>query len=205
MGLFVKVCGIASVADARAVAALEPDAMGFVLWAGSPRGVRVDQMSQWAWTAPPSVKRVGVFVDASADEIRDAQRQLGLHVIQLHGRDDVGRNDFPGAELWRVLHLEKGLPKNWQSIDVDAFLLDGCSAAMPGGTGQVIDWKRAAEVVQESPVPVLLAGGLDSSNVREAVRQVQPFGVDASSRLESCPGKKDINQVKAYIRQCRNA
>lgn len=203
MGLFVKICGLASGSDVQAVAALRPDAVGFVLWPGSKRHVRAEDVASWTRDLPPDLLKVGVFVDAAPDEVQRALDVAGLDVAQLHGaerpRDFAGR----GLRLWRALSLRserESVPEGWS---VDAFLIDTYSAASPGGTGQVGDWAASRSFVQRCPSPVLLAGGLHPGNVREAVRQVAPWGVDVSSGVEQAPGRKDLERVREFIERCR--
>lgn len=203
MGLFVKICGLASGSDTQAVAALRPDALGFVLWPGSKRYARPEAVGAWTRDLPAGLLKVGVFVDASPDEVQRALAVAGLDVAQLHGaerpQDFAGR----GLRLWRALGLRsaaEAVPAGWS---VDAFLVDTYSAQSPGGTGQVGDWAAARSFVQRCPQPVLLAGGLNSGNVKAAVAAVQPWGVDVSSGVEAAPGRKDLANVREFIERCR--
>ena len=203
MGLFVKICGLASGPDVQAVAALRPDALGFVLWPGSKRYAKPEEVGVWTRDLPPGLHKVGVFVDATPEEVQRAMEVAGLDVAQLHGaerpQDFAGR----GLRLWRALGLrsaEEAVPGGWS---VDAFLVDTYSAQSPGGTGQVGDWVAARSFVQRCPQPVLLAGGLNPGNVKEAVRAVQPWGVDVSSGVEAAPGRKDLAKVREFIERCR--
>ena len=203
MGLFVKICGIACAVDAAAVAALRPDALGFVFWAGSKRRVSASEVGAWVADLPTDILKVGVFVDATPDEVRRVVEAARLDVAQLHGSERPA--DFSGLpfRLWRALSLRspvEPVPMGWS---VDAFLIDTYSAASPGGTGQVGDWAASRSFVQRSTKPVLLAGGLHPGNVREAVRQVAPWGVDVSSGVELAPGRKDLDRVREFIEQCR--
>lgn len=203
MGLFVKICGLASASDAQAVAALRPDALGFVLWPGSKRYARPEEVGSWTRDLPPDLLKVGVFVDATPDEVQRALAVAGLDVAQLHGaerpQDFAGR----GLPLWRALSLrsaEEAVPAGWS---VDAFLVDTYSAQSPGGTGLVGDWAAARSFVRRCPQAVLLAGGLHPGNVREAVAAVRPWGVDVSSGVEAAPGRKDLAKVREFIERCR--
>lgn len=205
MEVMVKVCGLATPQDADAVSALGPDAVGFIFWEGSPRAVDPDQVGQWETAGPRPIRRVGVFVDATADDIRTAAEVARLDVIQLHGPVKADPKVFAGDpwEVWKVLHLDKVVGEDWKNQAVDAFLLDSSQGRMPGGTGQPVDWVAAASFVDRCPVQVILAGGLDGDNAQQALNQVRPWGVDASSRLEVEPGRKDLEKVKRYITSCR--
>ena len=202
MSLRVKVCGFAREEDALQVAALKPYAMGFNFWEGSPRYVAPAEVGRWETGA--DIQRVGVFVDASLEEMQQVIEEARLDVVQLHGDwETVPDVAELGRLVWKVIHLKKEQPADWQAYPVDAYLLDSYSDAMPGGTGTVVDWAQARQFVEDSTRPVYLAGGLHAGNVQEAVAQVGPAGVDSSSRLESAPGIKDIQKVREYISTCR--
>lgn len=201
MAPFVKICGICSRDDLEQVSAFGPDALGFVFWERSRR--HVDPEAVGAWRTPPGIRRVGVFVDPSAEELARAARLARLDVLQVHRVDDdwkVDRSAFPGVEFWRALD-----PAGFQPSEFvfDRVLLDSYDPRTVGGTGRACDWARAREIVQSLETPVLLAGGLAPGNVAEALRRVRPWGVDVSSGVELAPGKKDMSKVEAFISACR--
>lgn len=226
--MFVKICGLCSGADVQAVAALEPDALGFVFWSGSKRCVRPADVASWTRDLPPGLLKVGVFVDAALGEVENTVRAAGLDVVQWHGFPMTGNAVKPmetprprGAEalraeggpspaqmlesvrVWRVVHLDRGGPPPEEAAFVDAFLVDSYSADSPGGTGRVGNWAAAREFVARCEKPVVLAGGLTPENVAEAIRTVRPWGVDVSSGVELSPGRKDLQKVERFIRACR--
>ncbi len=203
MGLFVKICGIASAADAAAVARCGPDALGFVFWPGSKRCVRAEQVAAWGRDLPAGMVKVGVFVDAPPDEVRRVVATAGLDVAQLHGAERPEDFSRAGLRLWRAFGLRSAddpVPAGWS---VDAFLIDTYSAQSPGGTGRVGDWAAGRAFVRRCPRPVLLAGGLHPANVKDAVAAVGPWGVDVSSGVEAAPGRKDLAKVRDFIERCR--
>jgi phosphoribosylanthranilate isomerase len=202
VGPFVKICGIASAADAAAVAALGPDAMGFIFWPGSRRCVAPADVAAWARHIPAPILKVGVFVDAAPGEVAAAVAAAGLDVVQLHGREDPGRYALPGVRLWQVVRTGAGEAATGPAC-IDAYLVDTYSEQSPGGTGRVGDWAAARAFVSAAGRPVILAGGLTPDNVRAAVAAVGPWGVDVSSGVEFAPGKKDIENVKRFIGRCR--
>lgn len=199
----VKICGICRGGDAAAVAALAPDAMGFVFHPASPRAVRPAEVAAWTRGLPASIVKVGVFVDLPPAEVAAAVAEAGLDVAQLHGRESPSQCREVGAPVWKALHLERPLPAPVDAYPVDAFLVDGYASSSPGGTGVRADWDRAAAFAGAAPRPVWLAGGLHPGNVAEAIRRVRPYGVDVSSGVESRPGRKDLQKVKDFIEQCR--
>ncbi|MBU1693141.1 MAG: phosphoribosylanthranilate isomerase [Verrucomicrobia bacterium] len=213
MSLFVKICGLCSESDVRAVAGLGPDAMGFVFWPGSKRAVVPADVAAWTRDLPPGILKVGVFVDASPEELEQTVREAGLDVVQLHFFQclEKARENFPmiGKKIqnfskhWKVVYLDQSEPGTEETAFVDAFLVDHYSAVSPGGTGQVADWAAARDFVRRCAKPVVLAGGLTPDNVAEAIRAVRPWGVDVSSGVELSPGRKDLKKVERFIKICR--
>ena len=212
VSVFVKICGLANATDIAAVAALRPDALGFVLWPKSPRALRPEQIAEWTRDLPPDLLKVGVFVDEAPSAIRRAVAIARIDVVQWHGFPREGTADdaffqalertLSGvAKVWKVFRLNR----ETQPVPafVDAVVLDSYSPATPGGTGQAVDWAVARAFVVASRTNVLLAGGLRPANVAEAIRAVQPWGVDVSSGVEAQPGKKDLDAVKRFIESCR--
>ena len=212
MKTFVKICGLANAADVAAVAALRPDALGFVLWPKSPRAVRPEQIAEWTAELPPGVLKVGVFVDADPYSIRRAVKIAKLDVVQWHGFPKIGKaylslfqtleKELTGvAKVWTVVRLDREPAPAF----VDAVVLDSYSPATPGGTGQQVDLAAAREFLLSSAKPVVLAGGLRPENVAEAIRVVRPWGVDVNSGVESEPGRKNLEAVKLFIESARAA
>lgn len=204
MGLFVKICGLTVPEDTAAVAALKPDAVGFVFWPKSKRYVSLERAAECAARVPPPMLKVGVFVDPSMEDVSAAIDAAGLDVVQLHGDESEDLAAAIPVAVWRVVHLGRTDVPLRSGYRVDAFLADSYSAASPGGTGQVCDWDRVRSFVETSDTPVILAGGLRPETVATAVRRVRPWGVDVSSGVESAPGRKDPRRVKEFIEQCRN-
>jgi phosphoribosylanthranilate isomerase len=203
MSTFVKICGNASFSDARAVAALKPDAMGFILWPESKRYVAADALANWIPELPSGILMVGVFVDAMPADVDRAMRLAGLDIAQLHGRERPEDYAHLGRRLWKVARVPGQDPAIAAGWPVDALLVDTYSADAPGGTGTVGDWPKAAAFVTAVKKPVLLAGGLTPLNVAEAIREVRPWGVDVSSGVEMEPGRKDLRKVREFIAACR--
>jgi phosphoribosylanthranilate isomerase len=205
MSVFVKLCGLAREEDVLAAIGAGPDALGFVFWPKSPRAVTAEQVAAWTrGRVPPGMKKVGVFVNQDPAYIRDCARIAALDVVQLHGDEDAAFVRALGLPAWKALHLDR-LPASWETLPVELYVIDSGTAEMPGGTGRRVDTARAAAFVRESPIPVLLAGGLNAANVTEALREVRPWGLDVSSGVEHAPGQKDPEALRAFVRNARAA
>ncbi|MFH0908659.1 MAG: phosphoribosylanthranilate isomerase [bacterium] len=204
MGIFVKICGIAATGDVEAVASLGPDAMGFVLWPGSPRYVQPRDAAAWMREIPKEILKVGVFVKPTPGEVARAVAEIGLDVAQIHGVEDASRFNDLAIRLWKAAYAEKDSTASLAAWHVDAILLDTYCKDAPGGTGRVGDGQAARTFVLTCPHRVILAGGLTPENVAHAVREVGPWGVDVSSGVEEQPGKKDVARVRAFIETCRS-
>lgn len=203
MSVKVKICGITSAEDAAAAVAAGADLLGFVFYEGSPRHVTVEQAAAIARTVSPFVVRVGLFVDAPPELVGEALSACGLQLLQFHGDETPEYcRQFPAMSMkaFRVRGADtiRVLPE----YATDAWLLDAFVPGQRGGTGHAFNWELAVEAVKRGK-PVFLAGGLTPENVAEAVRQVQPYGVDVSSGVESAPGKKDHAKVRAFIQAAK--
>jgi phosphoribosylanthranilate isomerase len=203
MGVFVKICGCCSHEDVKAVAEMEPDAVGFIFWSGSKRHVSPGEVGRWVADLPARITKVGVFVNPDQDEVRTAMDEAGLDVAQLHGEESPEFCAAVGPKVWKAIHLNRAPPAPLDAYAVDAFLLDHHGGVQPGGTGVAVDWDAAARFVADSPRKVLLAGGLNPDNVAEAIGKVRPWGVDVSSGVEAEVGVKDLMKVKDFIVTCR--
>jgi phosphoribosylanthranilate isomerase len=201
--MFVKICGLTNAEDVSAVAALRPNALGFVFWPGSPRRVDPAEVKKWTEHIPANVLRVGVFVDEDPTEINRIIARAGLNVVQLHGSEEKSAVSQVAGLCWKAVHLDKMTVEEADAYAVRGILIDQYNAAMPGGTGETADWAAAADFVQRTKHKVLLAGGLNSNNIKEAIERVKPWGIDVSSGVESEPGRKDLRRVEDFIDQCR--
>lgn len=193
--MIVKICGITNAQDAAAAVAAGAGALGVNFYPESPRFVTPEQASHILSVVPDGVWKVGVFVNESVELVETLAWELGLDVVQLHGDLD----GWPaGVRVWRALRVEPGFRvADLADPRVEAFLLDAAPAGVWGGSGRSFDWR----VARDAPARVILAGGLDESNVAEAIRQARPWGVDACSRLERSPGRKDPARVRRFIEQ----
>jgi phosphoribosylanthranilate isomerase len=195
----IKVCGITRLDDALCAADLGVDALGFVFWPASPRYLPPREAAAIASALPPFVATVGVFVNQPLEEIRGIAAGVGLNAIQLHGDEPPGLwTSVPGRCIRAI-----GVGAAFDPEALAAFppsvwpLLDAHDPARRGGTGRAIDWGLAAKAARTRRI--ILAGGLDPSNIRLAVMQVRPFAVDVSSGVEREPGIKDTDRLRAFV------
>lgn len=194
--MMVKICGITNVEDAQAAVEAGAGAIGFNFFPKSPRYLTPEQAASIAGQLPPEVLKVGVFVDEPPETVLRIVIEARLDVAQLHGDEPPG--EWPeNLRIWKALRANPdeiaGAMELWRA---EAFLLDTPATGGFGGTGRSFDWRLAAGL----PGRIILAGGLDASNVAEAIRAAAPWGVDASSRLECAPGRKDHDKVRQFVR-----
>jgi phosphoribosylanthranilate isomerase len=204
----VKICGITTVEDGLAAARAGADAIGLVLWRGSRRTISFGAARDIAEAMPPLVQRVGVFVDPTAEEVARAVDEIGLDVVQLHGDEPPELCAAIGAPVVKALRVDAGFDPavvGAYAAVTAGILLDSRSQgpdAAPGGTGRAFDWSLAAPA-RERARYLVLAGGLTPENVARAIAEVKPDAVDVSSGVESAPGRKDAQRVRAFVRAAR--
>ncbi len=208
----VKICGLGRPEDARVAEAAGAEYLG-VVFAASPRQ-RTEDEARVIWRATRA-KRVGVFVDAPATEVLERARRLDLNVVQLHGAEDPAycrRVSRPGNwRVWKAVRLEAGCDvesalERYSQV-VDGLVLEGRSDRGHGGVGARFDWSWVSDVRASWPqsLSLVLAGGLNPSNVLEAIQSARPQVVDVSSGVESGPGIKDPDAVRAFVEAVRSA
>jgi phosphoribosylanthranilate isomerase len=199
----VKVCGLTRPEDLAAAVAAGCDAVGLVEHPPSPRAVAARRARELTGELPPEVLPVGVFVDRSPAEVERWLRAAGARAAQLCGAERAEHWRSFAFPLLRRLAVADGALEElerWEGT-ADGFVLDHPSA--PGGTGRAVVLLSAARLA--SLAPCLLAGGLDGDNVAERVAAVRPAGVDASSALESGPGRKDAGRLRSFVENARRA
>jgi phosphoribosylanthranilate isomerase len=186
--MMVKICGITNREDALAAVDAGASALGFNFYPDSPRYVAPEKAAELG--SGLSVTKVGIFVDAAEETVSGILRTAGLDVVQVYGERSYGR-----LRTWRACRVKSSdftLPSD---DSAEAFLLDGFSPGVYGGSGQTFPWSIARNLKRR----IVLAGGLDAGNVREAIEQARPWGVDACSRIEKSPGLKDHEKMKRFI------
>jgi phosphoribosylanthranilate isomerase len=200
----VKVCGITSPEDALLAAEAGASAIGLIFWPSSPRFVDRAMARRIVEALPSFVLRVGVFVDQSLDMLTRTSDDVGLDIIQLHGKE---RPEMVACLPRRVLKAirvgTESVLEEVQQYESAAILLDTKDEQRPGGTGQSFDWRLAQQVRAKVPF-LVLAGGLTPENVAAAIKSVGPDAVDVSSGVESSPGKKDPVKLKGFMEAVRS-
>jgi phosphoribosylanthranilate isomerase len=212
---WVKICGMTNLEDALLAVDAGADAVGFVFYEKSPRNVSVDIARKIVGQLPSRVEKVGVFVNESPERVSEIANDAAMTGVQLHGDEyknperysAVGKLFFslPMLEIVREIGAENGsygVPKFPKGASV---LLDSGSQEQRGGTGKSFAWGEARHLVTalKESYPVIVAGGLTSSNVAWAAELLKPWGVDVVSGVEASPGKKDPEKVRAFVRAVR--
>lgn len=208
MGLRIKICGITKVEQGRAIAELGATALGFICASQSPRYVSPEQIGAIVTGLPVDREtgrvrcdRIGVFVDASLEEICRTVAIGKLNGVQLHGKElpefcEQLRASLPNVEIIKALRVRSlealHETKHYQGC-VHSLLLDAYDPKLAGGTGKTLDWSALKEF--RPPLPWFLAGGLTPGNVMTALAQLSPDGIDLSSGVELAPGDKDMKKV----------
>ncbi|MCS7235836.1 MAG: phosphoribosylanthranilate isomerase [Armatimonadota bacterium] len=197
----VKICGIRTAAAALAAAEAGADAVGFVFYPPSPRFVRPEEAARLSRLLPPFVLRVGVFVNAPVEVVREIADHVGLDLVQLHGDEPPEVCAQMPRRVIKALRVDgPEAVRRLRDYPRCAVLLDTHVRGRYGGTGQRFDWS----LVQHLDRPVILSGGLTPDNVGEAIHQARPYAVDVSSGVET-DGHKDPRKIAAFVRAVRDA
>jgi phosphoribosylanthranilate isomerase len=200
----IKVCGNTAVETAMVAVDAGADMLGFIMVEGTPRTVTPARARAIAAEMPPDVDLVGVFADRPIGDVAEIAAEVGFTVVQLHGEEtweDAAALDLPVIKGRRLESAGAAARVSWPPGGL--LLLDAHRPDLPGGTGQVFPWEWAEDLALH--YRLIVSGGLHAGNVGDAVRHLWPWGVDASSRLESSPGVKDPERVREYVRAARAA
>lgn len=199
--VFVKICGITNLEDARAAVSAGADALGFNFYSRSSRFINASAARRIIEELPIGVLSVGVFVNESGpEEVERIALEARVGAVQLHGDESPAYCRALGNRyVIKALRVGEAFePESVLEYEADAILLDAFDRGMRGGTGRVFDW-RVAKRTREFVPKLFLAGGLTIENVTEATTVVRPYAVDACSSLECAPGRKDALRVRAFI------
>ncbi len=201
----IKICGITRPEDAQQAAKLGVDAIGLVFYGPSPRNVDTQQACAVVNALPPFITPVGLFVNATADEVQGVLDRVNLDLLQFHGDESPEFCACFNRPYIKAIRMREDVDLQ---IEVDRYaqarglLLDAYHPALPGGTGESFEWARAPG---DLPASVILAGGLDAGNVGEAIRTVQPYAVDVSGGVEAEKGVKDWGKMADFVAAVRIA
>lgn len=191
--MVVKICGITRLEDAAAAVELGAGAVGFILWPGSPRVVAAERAREIVAVLPDGILAVGVFVNEDVDKVNSLAERIGLTHVQLHGDETPEyANRIARPVIKATSAFDADTVGGWR--DDTTWLADAHDPVRRGGTGRLADWDRAAQFARSHRV--LLAGGLTSENVVEAIDTVRPYGIDVSSGVEIAPGIKDRDRMR---------
>lgn len=222
--MWVKICANTHLQDALLAAASGADALGFV-FAPSKRRVTAEQIAAITPLLPPGIERVGVFAGQSAEEIAKAAARAGLTAVQLHdGFNAVFTDDLllrlgRTATIIQTVSWKVGAPGQAEEVSrnldrilahgeaLPRVLVDAKLGAASGGLGVSFDWSEAQPVffAYASRVRLILAGGLRPDNVADAIRTLQPWGVDVASGVEAQPGRKDAEKLQKFLQGARQS
>jgi phosphoribosylanthranilate isomerase len=198
----VKICGITRPEDAELAVELGAWALGFILWPGSPRAADPAVAAAIAAAQRRRAELVGVFVNATLDEIAHAGEALHLSHVQLHGDEgpafcaEAGRRT--GAKVIKAVRVAAVADfQDLERFHTDLHLLDTAARGLRGGSGETWDWALAAR--RRRRVPVILSGGLGAANVAAGIAAVDPYAVDVASGVEAAPGVKDPDKLAAFF------
>lgn len=188
--MMVKICGITNREDALAAVDAGASAIGFNFYRDSPRYISPTGAAMIAEKIPANVWRVGVFVNEWPEMIARIVIDAGLDVAQLHGSSEAR-----GGRIWAAVSAVDPIAPALIG-DVEAVLIDSPAETASGGTGKTWDWTQTPRLAPK----IIIAGGLDAGNVRTAIEQARPWGVDACSRIEKSPGLKDHEKMRKFVK-----
>lgn len=196
----IKICGITNLEDALFCVRLGVDAIGFI-FAKSKREIKISKAKKIIKKLPPFLTKVGVFVNEKPEKVMEFVFYLHLDALQFHGEEDEKYlENFKPVKIIKAIRVkdENSLKVISKYKNVNAILLDTYKNGKKGGTGKIFDWNLAIEA-KKYKKPIILSGGLNPKNVKEAIIKVKPYAVDTSSGVEIYPGKKEFGKLKEFI------
>lgn len=204
----VKICGLTNLEDARFAAGALVDYLGFIFYDKSPRYIEPGEAGAIInWIEGP--EKIGVFVNQPLDDVNRIAKETGLDLIQLHGDESVEYCSLVEKPVIKVIHITEGVvledlrtKVHSYSEAADFLLFDSKIGDQWGGTGTTFDWSILSKITGD--VPFFLSGGLNPSNITEAISATHPFAVDVNSGIEEKPGLKDFDKVDALMEELRS-
>ncbi len=203
---WTKICGITRAQDALAAADLGADAIGLNFYPKSPRAIAVADVANLVEVIPQWVSVVALFVNPTPELVRQVLGTGAVDLLQFHGSESAEFCEQFDTPYMKVVAVKVDSDLNSEFAKYESaqyMLLDSFDPIMLGGTGKAFDWGRVIELTQKQRSRLVLAGGLGPANVREAIKVVQPFGVDVSSGVEASKGIKDLKMMQLFIQGVR--
>lgn len=201
----VKICGITRIEDGISAVRMGADAIGLVFYPASPRAVDPKHAAEIAAAMPPFTKVVGLFVNAEPERIRTTLETVRLDLIQFHGDETPRDCEQFQVPYIKALAMRPGVDAPAEAArfsTASGLLLDAWHRQLRGGSGTSFDWSLVPE---DLGVPLILAGGLDVTNVAQAIHEVRPFAVDVSGGVEASKGIKDQSKMAAFLDEVSRA
>lgn len=198
----IKICGITRREDAFEAVSCGVDALGLVFYQPSPRYVSINQAQYVIQSLPAFVSKVGLFVDARADEVTNTLSKVDLDYLQFHGDEDetyCTQFSKPYIKALRIKAETDIVEIISQYKSAAAILIDAWHPNLAGGTGETFDWSLLQDLPKDNIPAIILAGGLDQGNVKEAVQLLKPYAVDVSSGVEDSPGIKVAEKIRNFV------
>jgi phosphoribosylanthranilate isomerase len=197
--IFIKICGITELEDAKNIAQMGVSALGFIFYPKSRRYIEPKKANEIILNLPPFIVTVGVFVNEKTDKVEDTLKICPVDILQFHGDESP---DYCKKFNKRVIKAFR-VNEDFSSVilsnySVSAFLLDSFAQNEYGGTGKIFDWDVAVKAKKYGKI--ILSGGLNTENIKYAIEKVNPYGIDISSGVEISPGKKDIKKVEEILK-----
>jgi phosphoribosylanthranilate isomerase len=201
----IKICGITNLDDATVAIEAGADAIGLVFYEKSPRYVAINTAAYIINNSSPFINFVGLFVDADESYIKKVLDRVAIDTLQFHGKESEQACAKYNRPYIKAIRMSEDINLSEQCEiygSASGMLLDTYVKGVPGGTGETFDWDNIPNVLSK---PIILAGGLDETNVKNAISQVKPYAVDVSGGVESEKGIKDPDKIKNFIREASNA
>jgi len=207
----IKICGITNLEDALSAVNLGADFLGFVFYKKSPRNIAPADAKKISQILPRTIGKVGVFVDAKEQQVKNILKTCSLDYVQLHGNEDAeycrklsgrGKKKVKIIKAFRIKDTES--LKDISDYDVDLYLLDTFDKNTRGGSGKSFNWNLVSKL-RNFDLPIILSGGLNHKNVKKAIKRLKLFAVDVSSGVERSKGKKDYRLMRDFILAVKEA
>ncbi|MEX0723955.1 MAG: phosphoribosylanthranilate isomerase [Gracilimonas sp.] len=203
----IKICGITNLEDARFAAGALVDYLGFIFYEKSPRYIEPGEAGAIInWIEGP--EKVGVFVNQPLDDVNRIAKETGLDYVQLHGDESPEYCELVDKPIIKVIHIEEETVEYILKHQIEEYskvaeflLFDTKIDGLWGGTGKSFDWEILNDM--ELDIPYFLSGGLNASNIKEAIETVEPYAIDVSSSLEQKPGLKDFGKIEFFMDEIR--